>query len=58
VQRGHDTAEEVHAAIRKRLPYVTVFTHLEPVEDERSFDDLELDASDVALDPGGPEPGA
>lgn len=54
LQRGHDTAEGVHAAIRQRLPYVTVFTHLEPVEDARSFDDLDLDVSDLALDPGGP----
>jgi cation diffusion facilitator family transporter len=58
VQRGHDTAEEVHAAIRQRLPYVTVFTHVEPVEDARSFDDLDLEASDVALDPGGAQPRA
>jgi divalent metal cation (Fe/Co/Zn/Cd) transporter len=39
-------------------PSVTVFTHLEPVEDARTFDGLDLDASDVVLDPGGPQPGA
>ncbi|MEA2516231.1 MAG: hypothetical protein QOG16_69 [Actinomycetota bacterium] len=43
VQRGHDLAEEVEAALREQLPYATVFTHLEPAEDPRSFDDTTLD---------------
>jgi cation diffusion facilitator family transporter len=43
VQEGHDVAEEVEAALRRRLPYATVFTHVEPVEDRRSFDDTALD---------------
>jgi cation diffusion facilitator family transporter len=43
VQRGHDLAEEVEAAIRQRLPYATVSTHLEPAEDPRSFEDTGLD---------------
>ena len=43
VQRGHDIAEDVEAALRDRLPYATVFTHLEPAEDPRSFDDTSLD---------------
>jgi cation diffusion facilitator family transporter len=43
VQRGHDVVEEVEAALRERLPYATVFTHLEPAEDPRSFDDATLD---------------
>jgi cation diffusion facilitator family transporter len=43
VQRGHDVVEEVEAALRGRLPYLTVFTHLEPAEDPRSFDDAGLD---------------
>ena len=43
VQRGHDVVEAVEAALRERLPYATVFTHLEPAEDPRSFDDAELD---------------
>jgi cation diffusion facilitator family transporter len=42
VQRGHDVAEEVEAAIRAELPYATVFTHIEPAEDRRSFEDQEL----------------
>jgi cation diffusion facilitator family transporter len=43
VRRGHDMAEEVEAALRERLPYATVFTHVEPVEDPRSFEDTALD---------------
>jgi cation diffusion facilitator family transporter len=43
VQRGHDVVEDVEAALRERLPYLTVFTHLEPAEDPRSFDDATLD---------------
>ena len=43
VQRGHDIVEDVEEALRERLPYATVFTHLEPAEDPRSFDDTALD---------------
>jgi divalent metal cation (Fe/Co/Zn/Cd) transporter len=43
VQRGHDLVEEIEAAVLERLPYATVFTHLEPAEDPRSFGDASLD---------------
>src|SRR3954453_348149 len=43
VRRGHDVAEEVEAALHERLPYATVFTHVEPSDDPRSFEDTELD---------------
>jgi cation diffusion facilitator family transporter len=46
VQRGHDVIEEIEAALRERLPYATVFTHLEPAGDPRSFADTSLDRSD------------
>lgn len=46
VQAGHDLAEEVEAALRDRLAYATIFTHVEPVEDSRSFDDTTLDRRD------------
>jgi cation diffusion facilitator family transporter len=39
VQRGHDLAEEVEEAIRKRMPGATVLTHLEPEEDPASLRD-------------------
>jgi hypothetical protein len=37
------SASEFEAALHARLPYATVFTHVEPIEDPRSFDDLQLD---------------
>jgi cation diffusion facilitator family transporter len=47
VQRGHDEVERVEAALRETLPYATVFTHLEPLEDPRSYDDTQLDRSEA-----------
>jgi cation diffusion facilitator family transporter len=46
VQRGHDTVERLESALRAQLPYATVFTHLEPAEDPRSFADATLDRPD------------
>jgi cation diffusion facilitator family transporter len=43
VQRGHDELERVEQALRDQLPYATVFTHLEPLDDPRSYDDISLD---------------
>jgi len=43
VQRGHDLVEQVEDDLRARLPHATIFTHLEPVEDPKSFADTELD---------------
>ncbi|MDA0166869.1 cation diffusion facilitator family transporter [Solirubrobacter ginsenosidimutans] len=43
VQEGHDVVEDVEAALRTSLPQATVFTHLEPAEDPRSFADTTLD---------------
>jgi cation diffusion facilitator family transporter len=43
VRQGHDIAEQIESELRRRLPYATVFTHVEPIDDPRSFDDTELD---------------
>jgi divalent metal cation (Fe/Co/Zn/Cd) transporter len=43
VQRAHDLVEQVEASLCARLPGATVFTHLEPAEDPRSFADTTLD---------------
>ena len=43
VRRGHALAEQVDAAIRQALPHVTVFTHIEPLDDPVSWADTELD---------------
>jgi cation diffusion facilitator family transporter len=42
VQQGHDLCEEIEAAICKALPNINVFTHLEPLEDPKSWTDQEL----------------
>jgi len=43
VQQGHELLEELEAEIRNTISYVTVFTHLEPLEDPVSGHDIELD---------------
>ena len=42
VQRGHDELERIEADIRRALPPVTVFTHLEPLGDPLAMDDGDL----------------
>jgi cation diffusion facilitator family transporter len=41
VQAGHDLVERLENEIRSRLPHVEVLTHLEPLEDPKSWDDPE-----------------
>ncbi|SBT08173.1 conserved membrane hypothetical protein [Candidatus Accumulibacter aalborgensis] len=43
VARGHQLAEELEREIRDVLPHASVFTHLEPVEDPISQEDISLD---------------
>ena len=43
VRHGHQLLERLEADIRNALRDVTVFTHLEPVEDPASFSDAGLD---------------
>ncbi len=43
VQRGHRLLERLEGDIRKALENVTVFTHLESLEDTASFEDQTLD---------------
>jgi cation diffusion facilitator family transporter len=47
VQRGHDELERIEADIRRALPPVTVFTHLEPVGDPLAMDDQDLHRDDA-----------
>ena len=39
VQDGHDMAEQLENDIQAKLPHVEVLTHLEPLEDPKSWDD-------------------
>ena len=43
VQHGHDLLERIESDLRSALPNVTVFTHLEPLEDPVSLEDQELE---------------
>lgn len=43
VDRGHQLLERVEADIRAALPHVTVFTHLESLNDPTSWEDISLD---------------
>jgi len=45
IKEGHDLSEEVEKEIRKLFPGspVNVFTHLEPLEDPNSFNDISID---------------
>lgn len=54
VQRGHDLLEAIEAEVRAALPNATVFTHLEPVEDPSSWDDIHLDRATPPSGNGGP----
>ena len=42
VQRGHDLLEQIEDEVRATLPFSTVFTHLEPIEDPISWADERL----------------
>jgi cation diffusion facilitator family transporter len=57
VQRGHELLEDVEARIRATVPNVTVFTHLESLDDPASWDDQHLDRIDPAP-PDGRSTGA
>jgi divalent metal cation (Fe/Co/Zn/Cd) transporter len=41
VQAGHDLVERLENEIQALLPHVEVLTHLEPLEDPKSWDDPE-----------------
>jgi len=47
VQRGHQLLESIEADIRRALPNVTVFTHLESLNDSASWDDTNLDRTET-----------
>jgi cation diffusion facilitator family transporter len=46
IQQGHNLAEDIEKDIRKALPNTTVTTHIEPMEDPRSWNDTTLDRED------------
>lgn len=48
VQRGHGLLENIEAEIRRVLSDVTIFTHLESLNDSTSWDDKDLDRVETA----------
>lgn len=47
VLHGHYLLEKIEADIRRMLPGITVFTHLEPLGDPASWEDTKLDREEV-----------
>jgi cation diffusion facilitator family transporter len=45
VHRGHELLEEIEHEVRTALPGISVFTHLESLEDPASWEDQSLDRS-------------
>lgn len=43
VQQGHDISEEIEEKIAKAFPQLTILTHLEPLEDPKSHEDISID---------------
>lgn len=43
VQKGHQLLEDIEADLRKALPGIVVSTHLEPLEDPSSYNDIGFD---------------
>ncbi|MEO7986654.1 MAG: cation diffusion facilitator family transporter [Gemmatimonadales bacterium] len=46
VQKGHDLLEEIEEQVRAAIPNSSVDTHLEPIEDPVSWNDLRLERAD------------
>ena len=42
VQQGHDAIEDVTDALREVMPELRVLMHMEPLEDPRSYEDIEV----------------
>jgi cation diffusion facilitator family transporter len=47
VLQGHDLLERIDLELHKAVPNLTVFSHLEPIEDPRSWNDIHLDRPDI-----------
>lgn len=42
VQQGHDLTEDIGKALRAAYPELQIICHVEPIEDPRSYEDIEL----------------
>ena len=49
VQQGHELLEEIERDVRQTITPVHILTHLEPIEDPASWEDLPLNRTDVLM---------
>ncbi len=42
VQQGHDLTEDIGEALRAEYPELQIICHVEPIEDPRSYEDIDL----------------
>ena len=47
VQKGHELLERIESDVRRSLPNATILTHLESLNDPRSWQDMTLDRADA-----------
>ncbi len=55
VQKGHQLLESLEKEVRQALPDVSIFTHLEPLNDPVSFEDTSLDRGSPAPEEKQPQ---
>ncbi len=55
VQRGHNLLERIESELGLTLPNITVFTHLESLNDPASWDDTTLDRAGIHSSESSPE---
>lgn len=46
IQKGHDLLEKIEKDVRKNIANVSIIVHLEPIEDFKSFEDIQIDRKD------------
>ena len=46
IAHGHDLAERIEGDLRTSIPGLIIFTHLEPIEDPVSWEDVSLERTD------------
>lgn len=49
IEQGHQLVDQIEEDIRQALPNTNIITHLEPLDDPASFEDIELDRDQVLV---------
>lgn len=53
VRKGHALADEIEREVQTRLPGASMITHIEPIDDPRSYQDVDLDQATSPDEPTG-----